>query len=217
MVLVWLLYDGNWIASGGFLVEEDIVLTAAHVQESPRYVILGAHDIDRQEKTWQIIPVKKVIMHPKFSNATGRNDITILQLKKKAQLTPAVGLLPLPGESDQVRPGQICSVAGWGRININDTTNKLHEVDLIIQEHYQCGRLYPNYDRITQLCVGDPQKQMCSFKGDSGGPLVCRNVAQGIVSYGSEKGTPPRVFTKISSFLPWIKKTIKGLHLEESH
>lgn len=48
-------------------------------------------------------------------------------------------------------------------------------------------------------------------QGDSGGPLVCNNVAQGIVSYGQKNGSPPRACTKVSSFLPWIKKTMKSL------
>ncbi|XP_055411727.1 granzyme B(G,H)-like isoform X2 [Bubalus kerabau] len=48
-------------------------------------------------------------------------------------------------------------------------------------------------------------------RGDSGGPLVCDNVAQGIVSYGKRDGSTPRAFTKVSSFLPWIKKTMKSL------
>ena len=48
-------------------------------------------------------------------------------------------------------------------------------------------------------------------QGDSGGPLVCDNVAQGIVSYGQKDGSTPRAFTKVSSFLPWIKKTMKSL------
>ncbi|XP_022380554.1 granzyme B-like isoform X2 [Enhydra lutris kenyoni] len=52
-------------------------------------------------------------------------------------------------------------------------------------------------------------------RGDSGGPLVCNNVAQGIVSYGQNDGTPPRVYTKISPFLPWIKKTMKSLYLQK--
>ncbi|XP_023973300.1 granzyme B isoform X3 [Physeter macrocephalus] len=49
------------------------------------------------------------------------------------------------------------------------------------------------------------------LKGDSGGPLVCNNVAQGIVSYGQKNGSPPRACTKVSGFLPWIKKTMKSL------
>lgn len=52
-------------------------------------------------------------------------------------------------------------------------------------------------------------------QGDSGGPLVCDNVAQGIVSYGQKDGSTPRACTKVSSFLPWIKKTMKSLQLQE--
>lgn len=48
-------------------------------------------------------------------------------------------------------------------------------------------------------------------QGDSGGPLVCNNVAQGIVSYGDSNGIPPAVFTKIQSFIPWIKRTMRRL------
>ncbi|XP_046508634.1 granzyme B(G,H)-like [Equus quagga] len=70
--------------------------------------------------------------------------------------------------------------------------------------------LWPNYNKTTQLCVGDPKEKKSSYKGDSGGPLVCKNVIQGIVSYGPILGIPPGAFTKVSSFLPWIKKTMKG-------
>ncbi|XP_063130660.1 mast cell protease 9 isoform X1 [Rattus norvegicus] len=48
-------------------------------------------------------------------------------------------------------------------------------------------------------------------QGDSGGPFVCNGVAQGIVSYRLCTWTPPRVFTRISSFIPWIQKTMKLL------
>ncbi|XP_044621781.2 granzyme B-like isoform X2 [Equus asinus] len=47
--------------------------------------------------------------------------------------------------------------------------------------------------------------------GDSGGPLVCKNVIQGIVSYGRISRTSPRAFTKVSSFLPWLNKMMKSL------
>ncbi|XP_061015632.1 cathepsin G-like [Dama dama] len=47
------------------------------------------------------------------------------------------------------------------------------------------------------------------LQGDVGGPGVCNNVAQGIVSYGDRMGTPPAVFTRISSFLPWIRRTMR--------
>ncbi|XP_040824867.1 granzyme B-like isoform X2 [Ochotona curzoniae] len=61
----------------------------------------------------------------------------------------------------------------------------------------------------------DRSNDIMLLKGDSGGPLVCKNVAQGIVSYGKNNGRPPQVFTKISSFLPWIKRTIRRRKLQE--
>ncbi|KAF5925791.1 hypothetical protein HPG69_002242 [Diceros bicornis minor] len=81
--------------------------------------------------------------------------------------------------------------------------NTLWEVDLEVQNEQKCRDLFKNYYSI-QLC------------GDSGGPLMCNNVAQGIVSLGKETGKPPYVFTRISSFLPWVKRIIlqtKGTRL----
>ncbi|XP_006903215.1 PREDICTED: mast cell protease 3-like [Elephantulus edwardii] len=195
MAVVLLLHDGKMTRCGGFLVEEDIVLTAAHCWGSLMTVILGAHDIGLQEKTRQKIRVKKAVPHPKYNNKTDTNDIMILQLDTKAQLTAAVGLIPLPGESDYVRPGQMCSVAGWGWISENNQTSKLHEVDLVIQEHFQCESRMEHYDRTTELCAGDPQKKMCSSEGDSGGPLVCRNIAQGVCTAGSLPTEQPALVT----------------------
>ncbi|XP_070484268.1 granzyme H-like isoform X2 [Equus przewalskii] len=109
---------------GGVLVRQDIVLTAAHCWGSSIKVTLGAHNIKKQEKTQQVIPVKEAIPHPHYNSKKIANDIMIL-------------------------------------------------------------------------------------KGDSGGPFVCKNVIQGLVSYGRSGGIPPRVYTKVSSFLPWIKKIMK--------
>ncbi|XP_068847213.1 granzyme B-like isoform X4 [Capricornis sumatraensis] len=111
---------------GGFLVREDFVLTAAHCHGSSIKVTLGAHNIKQQERTQQVIGVRRAICHPEYNPKNFSNDIMLL-------------------------------------------------------------------------------------KGDSGGPLVCDNVAQGIVSFGKNDGSTPRAFTKVSSFLPWIKKTMKSL------
>ncbi|XP_054988698.1 granzyme B-like isoform X2 [Sorex araneus] len=64
---------------------------------------------------------------------------------------------------------------------------------------------HPDYD--ARIFSND----IMLLKGDSGGPLVCDNVAQGIVAYGKNNGSPPQVFTRISSFLPWIKKTLRKI------
>ncbi|XP_011786103.1 PREDICTED: granzyme B isoform X2 [Colobus angolensis palliatus] len=131
---------------GGFLIQEDFVLTAAHCWGSSINVTLGAHNINKQERTQQFIPVKRAIPHPAYNPEKFSSDIMLLQLERKAKRTTAVQPLRLPRNKAQ---------------------------------------------------------------GDSGGPLVCNKVAQGIVSYGQRNGKPPRVCTKVSSFVPWIKKTMK--------
>uniref|UniRef100_H0Y2J0 Peptidase S1 domain-containing protein n=1 Tax=Otolemur garnettii TaxID=30611 RepID=H0Y2J0_OTOGA len=203
---------------GGFLIRKDFVLTAAHCNGSSMNVTLGAHNIKEQEKTQQFIHVRKAIPHPDYDSEVYTNDIMLLQLDRKAKRTAAVQPIRLPRVTSRVTPGMVCSVAGWGRIaTLGPSSDTLQEVTLTVQEDEKCESHYPkNYNGSIQICVGDPKLKKCSFQGDSGGPLVCDNVAQGIVSYGRKNGSPPRVFTKVTSFLPWIHKTMKRLQLQEA-
>ncbi|XP_019490428.1 PREDICTED: mast cell protease 3-like [Hipposideros armiger] len=202
---------------GGFLVREDFVLTAAHCWRSSITVTLGAHNIKQKEETQQEILVKRAIRHPDYNNPPHWNDIMLLQLEKKAKLTAAVSLINLPSMRDKVKPGMVCSVAGWGRLAINTRGDgKLHEVEIEIQSNKKCISRYKHYNNIIQICVGDPKKIQTTFKGDSGGPLICNNMAQGIVSYGNTSAKPPRVYTRISKFLPWIKRTMRRFKLLRS-
>lgn len=45
----------------------------------------------------------------------------------------------------------------------------------------------------------------CFFQGDSGGPLTVRGKLVGLVSWSSGCGTYPAVFTRVVSYLDWIK------------
>nr|AAB33509.1 duodenase isoform I=serine endopeptidase [cattle, duodenal mucosa, Peptide, 226 aa] [Bos taurus] len=193
---------------GGFLVREDFVLTAAHCLGSIN-VTLGAHNIMERERTQQVIPVRRPIPHPDYNDETLANDIMLLKLTRKADITDKVSPINLPRSLAEVKPGMMCSVAGWGRLGVNmPSTDKLQEVDLEVQSEEKCIARFKNYIPFTQICAGDPSKRRNSFSGDSGGPLVCNGVAQGIVSYGKNDGTTPDVYTRISSFLPWIKRVM---------
>nr|XP_008538753.1 PREDICTED: LOW QUALITY PROTEIN: granzyme H-like [Equus przewalskii] len=80
------------------LLRKDFVLTAAHCWGSPIMVTLGTHNIQEQERTQQVIPVRRrqAICHPDYNPKNLSNDIMLLKLERKAKLTSAVRLLSLP-------------------------------------------------------------------------------------------------------------------------
>ncbi|XP_021059033.1 granzyme E-like isoform X1 [Mus pahari] len=205
--------EGNRRYCGGFLVQDDFVLTAAHCRNRSMTVTLGAHNIKAKEETQQIIPVAKAIPHPDYNDTDLSNDIMLLKLENKAKKTKAVRPLKLPRPNARVRPGDVCSVAGWGKTSINTTEGSalLEEAELIIQEDQKCKRCFHHYTETTEICVGDSQKIKTPFKGDSGGPLVCDNKAYGVLSHVKYKKISLGVFTKVVHFLPWISKNMELL------
>ncbi|XP_052515833.1 mast cell protease 2 [Budorcas taxicolor] len=200
--------QGKQVACGGFLIRRDFVLSAAHCAGRSVTVTLGAQNIQKKEDTWQRLEVIKQFPYPKYE-PVGLHDIMLLKLKEKANLTLAVGTLPLPPHVTFIRPGRMCRVAGWGKTGVKEpASSTLQEVKLRLMEPRACSH-FPAFDHNLQLCVGNPQSTKSAFKGDSGGPLLCAGVAQGIVSYGLSSAKPPAVFTRISPYRPWIDEVLK--------
>ncbi|XP_040091878.1 mast cell protease 3-like, partial [Oryx dammah] len=131
-------------------------------------VTLGAHNIMDRERTKQVIPVRRAIPHPRYNDETGANDIMLLQLTRKADMTDAVSLISLPRSLEKVKPGMMCSVAGWGQLGVNmPSADKLQEVDLELQSEEKCIARFKYYIPITQICAGDPSKRKDSFSVSS--------------------------------------------------
>ncbi|XP_074838179.1 granzyme H-like isoform X2 [Carettochelys insculpta] len=196
---------------GGFLVSKNFVLTAAHCNGDIT-VLLGAHNINKGEQSQERIHVSRHILHDQYKKETKKNDIMLLQLEKSVKLNSFVGTLTLPYANDRVKPGTMCSVAGWGKLypNASPFPDTLQEVDVKVMPDDACPKqVYRHYNASTMMCVGEPEYLKDSAKGDSGAPLVCGGKAHGIVSWGPPK--PPGVYTKVSAFIPWIKATMKNL------
>ncbi|XP_067391834.1 mast cell protease 3-like, partial [Emydura macquarii macquarii] len=205
---------------GGFLIREDVVVTAAHCNCNlgSITVLLGAHNVEIDEPDRQEIQVHRRIQHPDYNDETLHNDIMLLQLEDEAELNKRIDLIPLPLDHQPVPPETVCSVAGWGRTSADSEllSDTLQEVDVEVMLDTDCLRIrngpYHHYNPSTVLCVGDPHEGKDSAQGDSGGPLVCEKKAHSIVSWGRTDGNPPGVYTRVSTFVPWIEKTMKKLH-----
>nr|XP_014433334.1 granzyme B-like [Pelodiscus sinensis] len=187
----------NYSGCGGFLVSENFVLTAAHCQGDSITVVLGAHNIEQREPRQQVIRVRRQIPHPQYNRETLKNDIMLLQLQRKVRRDGYVNVISLPSANQRVPPESHCSVAGWGRTHADSewVSDTLQEVELDVVEDELCEE-YHHYNATTMMCGGDPEEGKSSFQGDSGGPLVCGKTAQGLVSRGSDDGTPPAVYTR---------------------
>uniref|UniRef100_A0A671DN32 Peptidase S1 domain-containing protein n=1 Tax=Rhinolophus ferrumequinum TaxID=59479 RepID=A0A671DN32_RHIFE len=89
--------------------------------------------------------------------------------------------------------------------------HELQCVDLKLLTNDVCANAHPQKVTDVMLCAGHLQGGKDTCVSDSGGPLICDGVFQGITSWGH---TPcgrthmPGVFTKLLSFLDWIKETM---------
>ncbi|XP_023966972.3 mast cell protease 1A-like [Chrysemys picta bellii] len=204
---------------GGFLIRDDVVVTAAHcrVKWSKGIVVLGAHNIRKKEprEPWsQKIRVRRWIRHPKYNKMTQNNDIMLLQLRKRAELNDWVQPIPLPHPWPEVPVGTRCNVSGWGWMQVNPpkSSDVLQDVVLEVMADEVCEHnLTKPYDAKSMLCAGDPRGKKATLKGDSGGPLVCDGVLQGIVSWGPSNGASPEVYARVSQFIRWIRTVMKQL------
>ncbi|XP_026161400.1 serine protease 57-like isoform X2 [Mastacembelus armatus] len=191
---------------GGILVREDFVLTAAHCEISGTYtVVLGADSLSGNEATQQEFTAVKSIPHPNYDRHG--NDIMLLKLSGRAQLTEAVQLISL--KAGRLRTGSQCLTAGWGDIGDNQTLpSTLQEVNVTILSQQTCRRRWGMVPITGSMVCGVGARVFQGFcSGDSGGPLICDGAAAGVVSFSGRRcGDPntPDVYTRISSFTKWI-------------
>ncbi|KAM9328908.1 granzyme A [Gastrophryne carolinensis] len=207
---------------GGALIKANWVITAAHCKfGNSTKAVLGAHSINNASRDLTF-KIKRAIQHPCFDWETKVHDLQLLQLAKPVKLNKIVGLLNLPKQEQNVKPGTLCSTAGWG---ITDMKRKilsdvLREANLTIVDNRICSKIYSKEQKVkitnSMICAGPIKKRKDdTCQGDSGGPLICGDNFIGIVSFGPPNtcGNPkiPGVYTLLTnSYLKWIRDTTGG-------
>ncbi|KAK7137029.1 hypothetical protein R3I93_017179 [Phoxinus phoxinus] len=197
---------------GGFLISDEFVLTAAHCNKTEELtVVVGAHDLRKRNEGNVRINVNSYYKHRDYNETTFWNDIMLLRLEKKVERNRNVEWISIPKTEGDIAADSVCSVAGWGSLVTNGTSSPvLMETNVKIMNNETCKHSWKSeFSAAQMMCVyGDGG----SCHGDSGGPLVCGDTAVGVTSFGDPHGcnSPklPEVYTKISAFLPWIKKIV---------
>ncbi|XP_040897054.1 granzyme B-like isoform X2 [Toxotes jaculatrix] len=199
MVLLELHMEGGSKGHcGGFLLNEDFVMTAAHCQAKSYTALLGVHNVHRNNEI-QHISVKDIFPHKYFNTSDYQNDIMLLKLSSKATFSKNVRPIPLAGKDDGSLP-KSCIVSGWGKTDKNGKymSAVLMEVNVTLIKNEKCAA----------------DKFYCSegktgpAEGDGGVPLVCNDgKAYGVVSTsGNPNSDGPIIYryTKIPKYRKWI-------------
>ena len=173
---------------------------------------------DRRDWKQWIVDADRIIIHPDYNeNDDWENDIALVRLDESLSLGRYLRNIPLP-PSNASFPGvgKVCAIHGWGcTANGQWLSKTAMSVDLPVFDGGRCQRMFGIKTMESRMCAGYIYQGKGICKGDSGGPLACMNsngdwVQAGIASFASmsRPGQYPGVFTRVSSFMPWIKKTI---------
>uniref|UniRef100_A0A3P8W5W3 coagulation factor Xa n=1 Tax=Cynoglossus semilaevis TaxID=244447 RepID=A0A3P8W5W3_CYNSE len=198
---------------GGTILNEYIILTAAHCMNQSRYIYikLGEFDtlvVDGNEATHSI---EAIVTHVRYKPETYHNDIALIKLTQTLQKSFTLS-------SQLLMRQPVGLVSGFGRLGEGQQASTiLQRLALPYVDRQDC--LDSTQFRISQrmFCAGYHTAPKDACQGDSGGPHVTlyrdTYFVTGIVSWGegcARKGKYG-VYTQVSKYIHWIKDGINTL------
>lgn len=229
------ILDGGY--AGGALISDRWILTAGRnlfVRKSREDIkgkgpvipkvylgITGRGEADASTE----VAVEKIVLHPRFQNQSDwDNDLALIQLKKPVVMSNKVTPIPLPetGQDLADTVGGSGVITGWGWGALLTQATSLKYLVLPLANHSECK---VEYERISltpavddnMFCTGQPMHGQNVCFGDAGGALAVKDAetgdiyAAGILSYDKScTSYKYGVYMKISSYLPWIHRVMRG-------
>lgn len=225
---------GNVKFSGaGSLISKRYVLTAAQLVQDNHQTAKAVEvrfNATHVEDPRSVI-AKEIFPHPHYNETTAQNDIALVKLPQSVLFDQFIKPVCLPPRHPHLK-NRKAFTAGWGMSSdATEETEPLSMMTLKILPFRWCPRkidasIQENYfTKADILCARSHSKNTC--RGDAGAPLVVWNkhkhrfLEVGILAFGlsdrCEKATGPDVFTRVSTFVPWIRKVIAGHRGHQNH
>jgi len=199
------------ILCGAALISRQAVVTAASCVygHTDGQVFLGAHDIADETERFQVVmgfDMEAVAFHPDFRPGQMSNDIVVIRLPAPiAFFTHAVNIIGLATNPDEVFDS--ATAMGWGSNCILQSCpelNVLRMIDVSVRPNSECNGQGLTSD--SQLCATNILGGPC--RGDEGGPLIIFRDGNfwliGIIETLGGLCRGPAVYTRITSFVPWL-------------
>lgn len=201
------LHGGGSVSCSGALIDKWWLVTSFQCSPTSSSTIasLGEHDLNVEEGTEQHIYVADVIRHSPYRSPL--HSLTMVRLARPAQFNQYVQ--PLLPASQCPRPGETCSVSGWGSTIPNqsdDSSGLLKCITVPIVDDQTCMNTFPEfiYWSYGMVCAGKANTDNCM--DDGGAVLVCDGQLQGVqwFRHGCSDPADPSVYTKLCLYNDWI-------------
>ncbi|CAF0885590.1 unnamed protein product [Adineta steineri] len=211
--MVALYINDNTVFCGGFLIDYQHVLTAAHCVLGVKGSIVAYAGIQTlsTKSSGQSRTVSTFTTHPDYSSTLFTNDLAVLTLASPFTQTTTVGQCCLTSDTSLPSFNQHGVIAGWGEPSLTATTvsDNLMQGVIEVLAASDCEASSSN-DNI-RFCAGYNGTDACF--GDSGSPYMISNnnlwTCAGIVSAGRGCGIAT-LYTRVSYYYSWIYSIVNG-------